>query len=497
MIDVILAKLEPDFGEHKFAPPFGILYLADSLEKRGFKVKLIHGPGTKTNIDSIIRSLEKENPLFIGFSAFTSSCLLPTKRASIEIKKRVSTPVIWGGLHATMLPEQTLQNDFIDIIAIGEGEETVVELAESLKNDTLNREKLIHIKGLGFKKDGKLHINEPRPFLKNLNDYSPAWHLLDIEKYLYAGKNFYTEIGSKLSGDLVSAVITSRGCPWQCGYCYNQAVNKRKFRSKSPQAVGEEIDYLKKLGVSTIIFEDDNFFASKNRALEIIRAMNLPWSSTIRADYVAKWGEEFVKELSENQCLELRIGAESGSQRMLDLIKKDIKVEQIKKSVELCSKYGIKTLFNFMIGIPGEHWADVVETFSFMDELEQMSDHVSIGSPAIYIPWPGTFLSKVAEESGFKLPDTLEGWANTWAQRVKMAPYMDRRIKFIGYYKTIARKEFKDLPLPFFANWLKGIAKWRWRRRYFRFPLDYYIPSFFLRFLRRIGLKGVSRALYD
>ncbi len=497
MTDVILVKLEPDFGSHKFAPPFGILYLADSLEKRGFKVKLIHGSGNKANIASIISSLERENPIFIGFSAFTSSSLIPTKRASIEIKKRVKTPVIWGGLHSTMLPEQTLQNDFIDIIAIGEGEETIVELAECIKNDHLNQNQLKNIKGVGFKKNGKLHINEPRPFLKNLDDYSPAWHLLDIEKYLYAGKNFYTEIGSKLRGNRVSAMITSRGCPWQCGYCYNQAVNKRRFRFKSAQKVAEEIDYLKKFGVSTIIFEDDNFFASKNRALEIIRAMNIPWSSTIRADYVAKWGEEFVKELTENQCLELRIGAESGSQRTLDLIKKDLKIEQIKKTVELCSKYDIKTLLNFMIGIPGEHWTDVVETLSFMDELEKISAHVSIGSPAIYIPWPGTFLSRVAEEKGFHLPNTLEGWANTWAQRIKIAPYMDRRIKFIGYYKSIARKEFKDLPVPIFANWLKRIAKWRWKRRFFRYPLDYYIPAFFLRTLRRIGFKGVSRALYD
>ena len=442
MADVILAKLEPDFSAHKFAPPFGILYLADALEKKGCDVKLIHGPGTRSNIESIIDCLEREKPAFIGFSAFTSSCLIPTKRASQEIKNRVNTPVLWGGLHSTMLPRQTLANDFIDIIAMGEGEETVVELADVLSRSNAVDRDLKKIKGIGFKQNGKLILNEPRPFIKNLDEFSLAWHLLDVEKYLYAGKNFYTEIGSKLKGDRVSAMITSRGCPWQCGYCYNQAVNKRKFRFKSVPKVIEEMDFLKKHGVTTVIFEDDNFFASKNRALEIIRAIDMPWSSTIRADYIAKWGEDFVKVLSENQCLELRIGAESGSQRILDLIKKDITVEQIKRAVELCSQYGIQTLFNFMVGVPGEKWSDVVETLDFMDELEKMSKHVSIGSPAIYIPWPGTFLSKVAEDNGFKLPRTMEGWAKTWAQRVKIAPYMDRRIKFIGYYKSIARKEF-------------------------------------------------------
>ncbi len=497
MADIILAKLEPDFSEHKFAPPFGILYLADALEKKGFRVKLFHGPGTRASVENIVSFLEEIKPLFIGFSAFTSSCLIPTKKASIEIKRRTKIPIVWGGLHSTMLPEQTLKNDFIDIIAMGEGEETVVELAELLSVNSAKHELLRAIRGIGFKHDGKLILNELRPFINNLDDYSPAWHLLDIERYLYAGRNFYTEIGSTLRGDRVSAMITSRGCPWQCGYCYNQAVNKRRFRFRSVTKVNEEIAFLKKNGVSTVIFEDDNFFASKNRALEIIRSLNLPWSSTIRADYIAEWGEDFIRELSKNQCLELRIGAESGSQKILDIIKKDIKVEQIKKAVEYCSKSNIKTLLNFMVGIPGEEWEDVKETLDFMDELEQMSNHVSIGSPAIYIPWPGTFLSRMAEEKGFKLPDTLDGWANTWAQKVKLAPYMDTRIKFVGYFKTIARKNFSDLPFPFLANILKRIAQWRWKKRMFRFALDYYIPASFLRFLRKIGLGKMSRAMYE
>ncbi len=497
MADVLLIKLEPDYETHRFAPPFGILYTADALEKAGFKVKLIHKPGTRANIHKIVESVSEEKPLLIGFSSFTSSCLVPTKNASIEIKKKFKTPIVWGGLHSTILPEETLNNAFIDLIVRGEGEETIAELTALISEKGLDNKSLAGVRGIGFKDDGKIVINEPRPFIKNLDDFSPAWHLLDINEYIYSGRYFYTEIGSKLANERIAAIITSRGCPWRCGYCYNQAVNKRSFRAESSQKVIGEIRDLKERGVTTIIFEDDNFFVDRERALEIIRGIDISWASTIRADYIANWGADFVKELSENGCLELRVGAESGSQRVLDIIKKDITVEQIRKSVELCSDYKIRMLFNLMVGVPGESWSDVRQTLDFMDELERKSEYVSIGSPAIYIPWPGTFLSELAAKKGFNLPTSMEDWATTWAQRVKMAPYMDRRIKFIGFYKSLARKKFKELPFPFLAKLLMGIAAFRWRRRFFRLPLDYYIPAFFLRLLRRIGLKKIAGAIYE
>ncbi len=497
MAEVILVKLEPDYEIHRFAPPFGILYLADSLEKAGIKVKLIHKPGTKANIQNLLETISKEKPIFVGFSSFTSSCLIPTKKASIEIKKRYKIPIVWGGLHPTMLPRQTLENNFIDIITIGEGEETIVELTKFLSKKGLYIQGLTEIQGIGFVNNGRVVINEPRPFIKNLDKYSPAWHLLDIEKYIYTKKHFYSEIGSKLTGERITAIITSRGCPWRCGYCYNQAVNKRTFRAQSVQKVIKEVQYLKKFGISTLIFEDDNFFANKKRALEIIRNIDIQWSSTIRVDYIAKWGEDFVKELSNNKCLELRIGAESGSQRILDLMRKDITVEQIRKAVELCSQYKIRTLLNFMIGVPGESWSDVHITLDFMDELENISDYVSIGSPAIYVPWPGTFLSELAREKGFKPPNSLEGWSKYWAQRAKLSPYVDKRIKFIGFFKSLMRKNFNNLSFPFIAELLRRIAIFRWKRRFFRFALDYYIPAFFLRLLRKIGLTKISRALYE
>jgi len=492
--DVYLVKFEPDRDGQSLPPPYSLLYLAGALTKAGFGVRVLHERATPAAVSRLVGEVEALPPLFVGFSSFTTSPLGTAKRASQEIKKRTGSPVVWGGIHPTIFPEQTLDNPFVDIVVVGEGEETVVELAQALTRPEPN---LAGVKGIGFKKDGRLIINPPRPFIADLDAYSPAWSFLDIERYIYKQRHFYTDIGSKISGDRVFALITSRGCPWRCGYCYNQAVNRRTFRAQSPDKVLAEVETLKALGVSSLIFEDDNFFADKNRTLAIIRRLGLPWSCSIRADYIAKWGEDFVRELAEHHCFELRIGAESGSQRVLDIMHKDVTVEQIRRAVALLARYRIQTVLNFMVGIPGETWDDVRRTMDLIDDLEKISPYVTVSSLALYAPWPGSPLSDVAATRGFKAPTTLEGWSRLWAQRMPLAPYMDRRIKFIGFYRTLIRRDFKNVPFPYLARMLRKLAVLRWRKRFFRFPVDYYLPASFLRLLRKVGLQRAAGAIFD
>ncbi len=497
MTEVILVKFEPLAEERKLPPPFGILYLADSLEKAGFSVKLFHSVANAGAIARLLEEVEREKPTWVGFSNFTTSPLAAARKASIAIKDRFQIPVVWGGVHSTIFPRQTLEHDFVDIVSMGEGEESAVELTEILaRSGTASRE-LSGVKGIGFKQGKEVIINHPRPFIKNLDRYSPAWHLLGMEKYLEGRGHSYDQIGSKIAGDKIAAIITSRGCPFRCGYCYNLAVNRRTFRAQSVDKVMEEVEYLKSRGVSALIFEDDNFFSDRDRGLAIIRKIGLPWSCSIRADCITRGGDDFIRELREHQCFELRIGVESGSQRVLDLMAKDITVEQVKEAVALCSKHRIRTLLNFMAGIPGETWPDVLKTLDLIDELEKTGQYVTVSSVGIFAPWPGTSLSRVAVQQGFRPPKTLEGWSRYWAQRAKLPPYADRRIKFIGFYRCLIRKEFAAIPFPFLARLLRRLALLRWKRRFFCCPVDYYLPAALLRTLRKIGLGRISSALYE
>jgi anaerobic magnesium-protoporphyrin IX monomethyl ester cyclase len=440
----------------------------------------------------------REHPLFVGFSTLTGLSLLPTAQASIAIKHAGPIPVVWGGLHPTMLPEQTLQNEFIDIVGIGEGEKTIVELAKVLREHGQKAEALANVAGIAFKNNGKVIVTVPRPFMQDLDDLYPAWDHIDVGRYFGPGKNFYAEQGFQLSDKNIGAIITSRGCPWRCGFCYNQFINKRIFRAHSPQRVIHDIqNYQERYGITAIVFEDDYFFAVKDRSLEIIRHLNLPWSSNIRTNHIAKWGDEFARELSQHKCLELRIGAESGSQRMLDVMKKDITVDQIRRAVELCVKYDIPVTVGFMLGLPGERWADVLETLNLMDELERMGEHVKTLGPGIYMPYPGTPLFDLAREYGFVPPSSLEEWSRSyWGPKQRLSSYQDSRIQFIIHYKTlISRRPPERLIFSIPMNILKYIARLRWKHKFFRFPFDYLLPVFGLSMLTKLGLADLSGKL--
>lgn len=498
MVDVILAKLDNEQQEYRMAPPFGILYLADALEKAGFSVRVFHQSGTESDIQTLLGLVTAEEPLFVGFSTLTGSPLLPTAQASRAIKVAHPLPIVWGGLHPTMLPEQTLRNDFVDILAIGEGERTITELASALGEFGLDGDKLAGVAGIAYKHAGQIVLTEPRPFIDDLDDLHPAWHLVDIGRYFRVGKHFYTDLGSQFWGEKIAAIFTSRGCPWRCGFCYNQFVNKRTFRAQSAQRVIRDIqEYQERYGITAIIFEDDCFFAQRDRALKIIRHIDLPWTCSIRANYLAKWGDAFLAELSQHHCVELRVGAESGSQRVLDMMHKDITVDQIRTAARLCLRHGIKVSMGFMVGIPGESWSDVLQTLDLMEELEEMGEGVAVIGPCIFTPYPGTPLFDWAVEHGFQPPESLEEWGHRlWDHKQPLIPHVDRRIRFLGYYRRLAcRTDFDQLAFPLPTRVLSQLAKWRWRHRYFYLPLDYTLPAFGLDLLTRVGSAAASNKL--
>jgi radical SAM superfamily enzyme YgiQ (UPF0313 family) len=498
MADVILAKLDNEEEEYRMAPPFGILYLADALEKAGFSVQLVHELGTEADIQALVQLVSAEKPLFVGFSTLTGASLLPTAQASKAIKETAAIPVVWGGLHPTMLPEQTLMKEFIDIVVIGEGEQTIVELARALCEHGLQGEELATIAGIAFKREGRVVLTEPRPFIEDLDDLQPAWHFVEIGRYFCSGKHFYTDLGSQFWGEKIAAIFTSRGCPWRCGFCYNQFVNKRTFRAQSAQRVIRDIqDYRERYGITAIIFEDDCFFADKDRALEIIRHIDIPWTCSIRANYLARWGEAFIAELSQHHCAELRIGAESGSQRVLDLMNKDITVDQIRAAARLCSSHGVNASLGFMVGFPGESWSDVLQTLALMEELEQMGEGIAVVGPCIFTPYPGTPIFERAIEYGFKPPVSLEDWAGRlWDHKQPLLPHVDPRIRFLGYYRRLAnRTDLDQLAFSLPTRLLSRAARWRWRHRFFRFPLDYTLPAFALNVLTSLASAQASKKL--
>ena len=497
---VVLLKLEKKPQDVEATPPFGVLYLTSALEKAGFEVETFHDAGTPDRIEALLSRVLPREPLFIGLSILTGPSLIPSLAASKEVKRRSKVPVVWGGVFPSMLPRDMLRSPFVDVVAVGEGEETVVELARHFAGTDPGPAGLKNILGIAYRENGTVVMNPARPIISDLDLYSPAWGRVDIDRYLFGYRAYFSqmEAGSRLPDGKIGTLMTSRGCPSRCGYCYNQFVNKRRFRAHSVRHVLAEIDWLKKdHQITGVVFFDDNFFSDPKRALEIVRNMGLPWNASFRADYASRFGDDFFRQLRDSGCRELRIGAESGSQRVLDLMHKDITAADIRRSAELCRKYGIRSLFNFMIGLPGETWPDMRMTFDLMDDLDKMGQGVVSFGPVVYLPWPGTALCDRAVEEGFHLPEQPEEWAVDLGVRQPATPYVDRRARHVNYFRILAyRMNVEGVPFRRPAKFLRFLARKRWEKRAFRFPLDYYIPRFLFEILRSLGLRKNVPSIY-
>ncbi|MBM3296558.1 MAG: B12-binding domain-containing radical SAM protein [Candidatus Aminicenantes bacterium] len=495
MADVVLIKLESDRDDQPLAPPYGILYVASALEKAGLSVKLFHERGTPEAVRRIGRETLEEKPLFAGFSCLTGPSLAASLDASRLIKRNADTAVVWGGVHPTLLPEQVLAEDGVDVAVLGEGEATVVDLAGVLKNSGPNAAALSAVEGIAFKDANGIKRTAPRPLIPDLDAYSPAWHLLDRGRYIYGERYFYSEGGSKLPGGRVAGLITSRGCPWRCGYCLHESMHRRTFRAHSVGRVLGEIKLLKEAGVTAVNFEDANFFTDKERALEIVRAADISWGSSMRADVLARGGERLASEISARGCVELQVGAESGSQRVLDLIHKDITPAQIRESARLGRKFGIRILFSFMAGVPGETWDDILATLDLMDEIRSYGEMIVTNGPFLYFPFPGTSLYGRAVAGGFRPPAGTKDWTFLlWGIHQPLAPYVPRHARFLEHYRRMAWSGGGGRPAFAAARRVLGsLARARWRKRCFRFPLDYHLPRFLLRAAGRLGVRGCGR----
>jgi radical SAM superfamily enzyme YgiQ (UPF0313 family) len=490
--DVVLVKLESIGSEGEprgFHPPFSILYMAHELEKAGFSLKLFHEEGTPENIESLLGMIAEEDPRLVGFSVLTGPQITPSLEASKKIREGNPVPILWGGLQPALFPEKVLEKEYIDLVALGEGEGVITELASALTGPGQSPDTLKGIAGIGFKNNGRIEFTRERPFLRHLDEVRAAWHYLDIERYIRP--EIYLE--SSMGGVRAIAVNTSRGCPWRCGYCYNIFFNKRRFRAQSAARVIQEVEDLKKeYGITGIRFSEDHFFSDRKRALEIIRSIDLPWTATIRVNDIAEGGEEFVAELAAHKCVLLRCGIESGSQRILDLINKDITLDQIREAARLCAKHGVMTGFFFMLGFPGEEWDDVLDTLDLMDELEALGSSILVALPSIFCPFPGTPLLEKAVDLGFQSPGSIEDWGTTIDVIVKQSgglpPYADKRVERVIQYLRLARvREFDSRAASIPARFFRKLARLRWKRRFFSFPVDWALASAGRDFLDSMG----------
>ncbi len=374
-------------------PPLNLLYLAGALES-SMSVKIIDDDLMKMGYEKVCELASKLDPSMVGFTATTSN--IKTALKYVESVKEVlpnSLSVI-GGPHATFVPIDTLkESPSLDVVVIGEGEETFTDLASKYcETSHLN---LDEVKGIVYRdiKTGNIKLNQPRPLINDLNSIPfPARHLVPFESY-----------GS--TKDKTSDMITSRGCVYSCGYCSSSLVMGKKFRSRSPENVVDEIEELQEnYQIKDIAFMDDTFMLNKRRANAIAdeikgRGLDIGFVASSRVDMVDR---NLLEKLKSAGLSTLYYGVESGSQRVLNLMKKGITLTQAENAVKSAKDIGLEVLTSFILGFPGETSEEIEETINFSIKLDADYSQFSI-----LTPFPGTPIYNELKEK--KLIDT-ENW---------------------------------------------------------------------------------------
>jgi anaerobic magnesium-protoporphyrin IX monomethyl ester cyclase len=389
----------PAYDGPPLGAPLCLLALASTLRQANFDVLMIDAaiePDYRTRIEC-----EIVDALCIGISVLTG----PMIKGAIEVAAAIKSnhpwlPIIFGGWHPTLLPDETLSEPFVDVVVRGQGEVTLVEVAEAL----LAKRSLEGIAGVSFKSDGRRKHNVDRR-VEPLDALPvPAFDLTDFDAY------------EKLSGARKIGYATSVGCPYACNYCTDMVFYKRRFNALSPErVVAEMTELVTRYRIEEVALLDSNFPVNVHRALDIARGIlasgvKFRWTFQASTDFLCRMSEDEVRLLGESGVSHMGFGTESTSESVLKLMnKRHQHVNEMYETARKANLAGIRVTFNLIFAYPGETEADRSITFQTMSDIARQFPNVSF-SPNIFTPYPGIPIWPQLRELGVPEPHSLREW---------------------------------------------------------------------------------------
>lgn len=461
--------------------PTNLVALGSYLVDRGYSVRILDGcNASRRQLYAQIKA-EIGNTLAVGISAMSAQISQAIEVARLVRQLNPSLPIIWGGVHPTLYPEQVAGSDLADFVVRGEGEATTLELLKQLESANLEPE---GVKGIAYKTGNSSHRVVLTPSREFLNmDELPLmnWELLEG---VTSAKGLKTI--AQLAGGLW--IMGSRGCPWRCTFCINSVLNQ-KYRVRSLDLVIEDIQQLVSQGINSLSFLDEDFFVNKGRAKEFLakvksKGIKFTWGANARANYFSEsyLNPEFLAQLKDIGLVHVGIGAESGSERMLERLRKEITCEDIARAAKFLSLADISASFSFMMGVPGETEEDLWSTIRLIGQImEKDSSHrfVSLG-PKVWRPYPGSILFEECLKYGMKTPADLKGWGrspyiggNDFLHKdARDYPWVKmpiERMLTLGFYGALCGVNFR---FQFLTTLFRRIALWRCRKPFLGFPIE-------------------------
>ena len=426
----------PAFSSQEATAPLGILAVSTPLLRAGYEIRIVDSTITPNFRARVLEELR--DALCLCVSLVTGPMIRETVQIAKDAKKLYpNKPVILGGWHPSLLPDQTLAAEYVDIVVKGQGEDALLEIVERIEAG----ESMRGVAGVGYKVDGNLVFNVSRT-LKPLAEMPPkAYHLADFDAY------------ERVCGRRWAMYTSSLACPYNCGYCTNEGVYGRKWNAlEAEQVVEETTDLVSRYGLKLLWIVDDNFLVDRDRAVAIAeglvrKSVKFDWSIQATTNLVTRLTVEELKLLKRAGLSQVAHGAESGSRKVLDLMGKSFqKIETIHEAADKLTRAGIRPSFNMIFGYPGEGESERRESIQLIMDVCRRYPGAEFWTN-IFTPYPGAPIMQRAFELGIQVPKTLEGWVDFFP-RYTTLPWLrgseHRRVQIMRDYLRIA---FNRIPI--------------------------------------------------
>ncbi|HEV2420038.1 MAG TPA: radical SAM protein [Terriglobia bacterium] len=460
----------PSFSSIEATAPLGLLAISTPLLRAGYQVRIIDSTITP---DYKARVLDEvKDALCLGISLVTGPMIRETVEICRTVKKwKADFPIILGGWHPSLLPDQTLGADYVDIIVRAQGEESMLEIAERLEDGA----RLDDVKGIGYKRDGESCFT-PERLLKTLDKCPPkAYELADFDAY------------EKICGRRWAMYVSSLACPFNCAYCTNAGVYGRKWNALPVEQVVEETTELaRRYRLELLWMADDNFLVDIERALLIAEGLiktgaPFKWSIQATTNLTARLSVNELVLLRRSGLHQICQGIETASPAVMKYMNKGFQnLEDIYQSIARCLEASVIPSFNIIFGFPGEGVKERRETIHFMMDVCRRFPGAEFWTN-IFTPYPGSPVFHQAKQIGIDIPDSLEGWAD-YFPRYTVLPWLQgkehQRVQTMRDYLRIAFSRApiaanQHGPLARAVRKLTGYpARWRLDHDFYDLPIE-------------------------
>lgn len=457
-----VALVMPRSGPTLLFAPFNYMALAHDLKSRGYR-PLVVDCRLQDPVPVLRREHDRGTLAAVGLTSMMGPQLSYAIDVGMFVRRTMpDVPVIWGGILPTELPELVASHPSCSYVVLSWGEGRFASLLDCLAAG----EEPISVPGLVWRdRSGTLQRSEAPP----VHDHPPLvydWSSVDIEPFLLTGYGL---------GRRTLVMITSRGCPHQCSFCYGPQFHGSTWTAQPAEQVLADIDHLRRShSFDSIFFNDDNFAVKWSRTVAIaegLRARGLRFGLSFHASYL---DDDRIRFLKEHGAVRLYWGPESGSQRILDILGKGVTPDMNLRIAESARRHDLGALMGFMVGHPRETEGDLEATLDHIDALMAIHPGLDISDVKIYTPYPGTAFYDEAVAHGFVPPARLEDWATYYWNKANL-PWLSlaqqRRLETISYTSLCAFASWRTAGLnPLqkqVTRALRPIERWRWRRRQF------------------------------